>query len=406
MDHTFERWPRIILHADMDAFFAAIEQLDDPSLRGKPLLIGYPGARGVVATASYEARPFGVGSAMPMEKARRLCPQAIVRPPRFERYQALSRVVMETFEAFSPKVEALSLDEAFLDMSGSERLLGPPVKMGRALKAAVFEATGGLRVSVGIAPNKYVAKVASDHQKPDGLTLVPPSEITRFLAPLPLSRLWGVGPVTQQRLLALGLSSIGDLQGADSLRLEQALGASGAHFQALARGLDDRPVIRDHNAKSIGAEATLDRDVFGAEEIRPHLLHAADRIAARLRRAGLLAKGVRVKLKTRRFELLTRQRELKDGLDDADSLYSVALSLLQHFKLDQAMRLVGMAVYDLQGKHTPSQQDLFSAPKAARRNELNQVLDSIEDRFGRGAIKRASAASRTGSEPEGDEGPK
>ena len=206
---------RIILHADMDAFYAAVEELDDPSLRGKPLLIGPPGGRGVVLTASYAARPFGVGSAMPMAKARRLCPQAVVVPPRFSRYVEMSQRIMEAFATFTPLVEPLSLDEAFLDMSGAEGLFGSPEQMGRQVKRAVWEATGGLTVSAGAADSKFVAKVASDLQKPDGLTVVPSGRSREFLAPLPLKRLWGAGPKTVARLAALGLATVGDVATAD-----------------------------------------------------------------------------------------------------------------------------------------------------------------------------------------------
>jgi len=208
-------WPRIVAHADMDAFYAAVEQLDDPRLRGRPLLVGPPGARGVVLTASYEARPHGVGSAMPMVTARRLCPNAVVVPPRFERYQEVSAAIMRVFADFSPEVEPLSLDEAFLDMTGSEGLFGDPETMGRRLKAAVRDATGGLTVTVGLSAIKYVAKVASGYKKPDGLTVVPPESAKAWLAPMPVSRLWGAGQKTEPRLHALGLRTIGDVADAD-----------------------------------------------------------------------------------------------------------------------------------------------------------------------------------------------
>src|SRR6478736_3556443 len=207
-------WPRIIAHADMDAFYAAVEQLDDPSLRGRPLIIGPNSNRGVVLTASYEARPYGVHSAMPMARARKLCPDALIVPPRFDRYTEISEQVMKVFGNFSPEVEALSLDEAFLNMSGSEHLFGNPASIGRKVKDAVKEATG-LTVSVGVSGTKYVAKVASDYGKPDGLVVVPPNDAEAWLAPLPVSRLWGAGPKTQQRLIALGFNAIGDIAAAE-----------------------------------------------------------------------------------------------------------------------------------------------------------------------------------------------
>jgi DNA polymerase-4 len=217
-------WPRVVAHADMDAFYAAVEQLDDPALRGRPLLVGSASGRGVVLTASYEARPYGVGSAMPMAKARRLCPSAVIVPPRFDRYQDVSRTIMDVFYDFSPEVEALSLDEAFLDMTGSERLFGTPESIGRRLKTAVREATGGLTASVGLSATKYVAKVASGYRKPDGLTVVAAEEARAWLAPFPVSRLWGAGPKNQARLHNIGLHTIGDVADADPIFLSRQLG--------------------------------------------------------------------------------------------------------------------------------------------------------------------------------------
>jgi DNA polymerase IV len=234
-------WPRIVAHADMDAFYAAIEQLDDPALRGRPVLIGPRSDRGVVLTASYEARPFGVGSAMPMARARRLCPNAVIIPPRFDRYQEVSRTIMRVFSNFSPEVEAISLDEAFLDMTGAEQLFGEPQSIGRRLKDAVREATG-LTASVGLSATKYVAKVASACQKPDGLTVVPPEEARAWLASLPVSWLWGVGPKTQTRLHHLGLHTIGEVADADPAFLSAKLGGTGLHFQSLAQAEDPRQV--------------------------------------------------------------------------------------------------------------------------------------------------------------------
>src|SRR4029078_8733427 len=227
-------WPRGVAHAHMDAFYAAIEQLDDPSLKGRPLLVGPPSARGVVLTASYEARPYGVGSAMPMATARRMCPNAVIVPPRFDRYQEVSETIMRVFSNFSPDVEALSLDEAFLDMTGSEQLFGGPQSIGNRLKAAIREATGGLTASVGLSATKYVAKVASACQKQDGLTVVPPDDAKAWLAPFPVSRLWGAGPKTQARPPQLGLHTIGDVCEADPLFLSAGLGTAGLHFHALA----------------------------------------------------------------------------------------------------------------------------------------------------------------------------
>ncbi len=387
-------WPRIIAHADMDAFYAAVEQLDDPSLIGKPVLIGPRSKRGVVLTASYEARPFGVGSAMPMAVALRKCPQAIVVPPRFERYEAISRMVMQVFAEFSPLVEPLSLDEAFIDLSGSAHLFGTPAQTGQKIKDAVRAATG-LAVSVGVSSTKYVAKVASGHQKPDGLTVVPPEQVRAWLAPMPVTNLWGVGAKTEQRLLRLGYSRIEHLANAPAARLQQQLGSLGAHLQALAIGADPRPVARRTVAHSISSDRTLEHDVLRASDIREHLRNSADRLGQRLRGKGLRAGGVRVKLKTTAFKLLTRQCQLVEATDLGEQLYKAALRLADALTSSGPFRLVGIAVYDLQRatQHAAPrpQLDLFSdtAQKTARQRQLEQTMDAVASRFGAGSMKRA-----------------
>jgi DNA polymerase-4 len=315
----------------MDAFYAAIEQLDDPALRGRPVLVGPPSDRGVVLTASYEARPYGVGSAMPMAQARRMCPSALIIPPRFDRYQEVSATIMGVFANFSPDVEALSLDEAFLDMTGSEQLFGDPESIGRRLKIAICEATGGLTASVGLSATKYVAKVASACQKPDGLTVVPPEKAKAWLAPLPVSRLWGAGPKTQARLHHLGLHTIGNMADADPQFLSSKLGSAGLHFHTLAQAQDPRPVIGRRASKSIGSEHTLDRDVREKADIKFHLRRSAEAIGRRLRKKCYVALGVGVKLKTTDFQILTRQRRLSEPTDVTERLYSVGVDLLNEF---------------------------------------------------------------------------
>jgi DNA polymerase-4 len=245
-------WPRIIVHADMDAFYAAVEQLDDPSLRGLPIMVGGASDRGVVLTASYEARIYGVGSAMPMARARRLCPQAVIVPPRFGRYMEVSQQVFSAFDGFSPSVEPLSLDEAFLDMTGAQGIFGAPERMARLIQEAVHQATGGLNASVGVSGTKYVAKVASDLRKPKGLVVVPQAKAREFLAPLPVSRLWGAGPKMAARIRALGLETIGDVAAADPDMLEHQLGSAGPHFRALALACDPREVFARRGAQSRG----------------------------------------------------------------------------------------------------------------------------------------------------------
>jgi DNA polymerase-4 len=386
-------WPRIVAHADMDAFYAAIEQLDDPTLRGKPLLIGPPSARGVVLTASYEARPYGVGSAMPMALARRLCPSAIVIPPRFDRYQEVSATIMRVFSNFSPGVEALSLDEAFLDMSGSEGLFGDPASMGRQIKLAIREATGGLTVSVGLSATKYVAKVASACRKPDGLTVVRPEEAKTWLAPLPVSRLWGVGPKNEARLHALGLHTIGDVANADRQLLTAKFGNVGLHFHALAQAEDPRPVLGRRAAKSIGSEQTLDQDAGEKADIRFYLRRAADAIGRRLRKKSLVAFGAGIKLKTADFKLITRQHRLSEPTDLAERLYSVGIDLLNHVNHPGPFRLVGMVAYDLVCVDDIMQLDLLSAASPRRRLEV--AIDELSERFGTNAVHRADDVAST-----------
>ncbi len=350
--------PRVIVHADMDAFYAAVEQLDDPALRGRPVLVGGRGPRSVVATASYEARPFGVGSAMPMAVALRRVPDAVVVPPRFDRYKAISRGVMGVFAEFAPEVESLSLDEAFLDATETAARFDGPADLGRRLKAAVREVTGGLSVSVGISATKFVAKVASDFHKPDGLTIVPPDEARRFLAPLPVSRLWGAGPKTAARIEALGLRTIGQVAHADDATLAP-LGRMGPHFRQLARGIDPRAVISHREPKSIGWERTLESDIRGRAAIEPLLVAAADAVADRLGRARRLAGGVRVKLKDSEFQIATRQCALPQPVDDAGPLLAAARRLLDQFDLGRAYRLVGLTGYDLVAADEPVQLPLF-----------------------------------------------
>ena len=380
-------WPRVIAHGDMDAFFASVEQLDHPELRGKPLLVGGAGRRGVVSTASYEARPFGCHSAMPMAEARRLCPQAVVLPPNFTRYSEVSEKVMEVFARFSPLVEPLSLDEAFLDLTGCEGLFGPPEEMGRRLKREVREATGGLTLSVGIAATKFVAKVASDFAKPDGLTLVPPGTESDFLWPLEVSRLWGVGPKTAVLLKGLGLERIGDVARADPSWLSRRLGSLGEHIYRLSRGEDDRAVVPDRDPKSIGAEVTFEEDVVGAGALRPHLLRSAQRIARQLRREGLTAGGVRVKLKTASFRLLTRQVLVRPPTDSEKEILRTAEVLLGEFDLSVPMRLAGLAAFALQARGAPLQGDLFEPDGRRKGRDLDRALDALRERFGEGALR-------------------
>lgn len=372
---------RVILHVDMDAFYAAIEQRDDPALRGKPVIVGGPNRRGVVSTASYEARPYGVHSAMPMARALRLCPDAVVVQPRMSAYVEASRKLMDVLESFTPLYEPLSLDEAFLDMTGSERLFGAPDQIARAIKTKISETTC-LTASVGIATNKFLAKLASDLDKPDGITWVPFGGETAFIAPLPIRRLWGVGPRSAERLAALGLQTIGDIASSDPTWLEQQLGASaGAHLFALSRGWDDREVIAHGRRKSVGSEVTLADDVRGKKAVAAVLRRRCEDVARQLRRSDLVASGIRVKVRySDDFKLATRQAQLDTACDDSKTLFAASRELLERLDLDHPIRLVGAAAFSLKPSQG-GQLDLFGAPQEEH-SQLEHTVDSIRERFG------------------------
>ena len=295
---------------------------------------------------------------------------------------------MNVFYDFSPEVEAISLDEAFLEMTGSDGLFGTPESIGRRLKAAIREATGGLTASVGLSATKYVAKVASAYRKPDGLTVIAPDDAKAWLAPFPVSRLWGAGPKNQAHLQNIGLHTIGDVADADPVLLSERLGKAGTHFHALAHAQDPRPVIGSRESKSIGSEYTLDKDVRDKVDIKLHLRRAADRIASRLRRKGYVAFGVGIKLKTTRFQILTRRRQLKESTDIAETLYSVGLQLLELIDHPGPFRLIGMFAYDPVGVDDLVQADFFRRRPQQRR--LEAAIDELADRFGANVVHRAN----------------
>jgi DNA polymerase IV len=372
--------PRQILHVDMDAFFASVEQRDDPRLRGRPVLVGGAARRGVVAAASYEARAFGVHSAMPMAEALRRCPEAVVVSPKRGRYEEASAAVFAVFARYTPLIEGLSIDEAFLDVTASRSLFGDGEAIAKAIRGAIREETG-LTASAGVAPCKFAAKIASDLDKPDGLT-VASDDVAAFLAPLPLERMWGIGPKTAPALRRLGYCTLGDLARAEEAALERVLGSWGAHVRALARGEDDRPVVPERDAKSIGAEVTYDEDLTGREAIARSLLSHAARVAERLTEAGLAAGAVMVKLKYADFSLLTRRAALPEPASDTTTLHEAAARLLDRFPLDgERVRLTGVSAQDL-GPARGGQATLFPDPVAARRREVESVLLQAKGRFG------------------------
>ncbi len=388
---------RTILHVDMDAFYASVEERDRPELRGKPLIVGGTSGRGVVAAASYAVRRFGVRSAMPIATALRRCPQAICVRPRMARYQQVSAQVFAIFHEFTPLVEGLSLDEAFLDMTGSERLFGGARAIGVEIRRRIREATE-LTASVGIAPNKLLAKIASDLDKPDGLYCIGPENLRGVLDPLPIERLFGVGPKSLPAVHACGLKTFGDIMRASDAQLWSAFGKHGKGIQARAAGVDDRPVVPERLEKSISAEETFDRDIRDPEVLHRRLTALTDRAAARLRAAGLIAGRVTLKIRRADFTTYTRQGVLEPPVDDTAAVRLVAQRLLRAWlagRPNVALRLIGVGVGDLQSLRQP---DLFAegAPKESR---LDAVIDGIHDRFGAELLTRASLLPRPGDGP-------
>ena len=381
-----------ILHVDLDAFFAAVEQRDRPELRGKPVIVGGgdPTARGVVSAASYEARRFGVHSAMPLRTAYALCPQGIFLPVDGRKYQRASREVMTILRRFTPLVEPISIDEAFLDVTGSRALFGDGPAIAAAIKTAVALDVG-LTASVGVATTKLVAKVASDLRKPDGLVVVAPGDEATFLAPLPISRLWGVGEKTALALAEFGVTRIGELATLPEDVLVRRFGKHGASLAARARGIDPDPVGAGDPAKSIGHEHTFDVDTSDPDAIERTLLAMADGVAARLRSAGLKAGTIQVKIRNSSFRTITRQRTLADPTDLAEPIWRVALELARPEVRGHRIRLLGVTASHLGERQ---QLGMFGSDAAVenggdRRRRATQAADAIRRRYGDAAVTRA-----------------
>lgn len=373
---------RIILHVDMDAFYASIEQRDRPELRGEPVIVGGSEKRGVVATCSYEARPYGVHSAQPMTEALRRCPDAIVVSTRMSHYSETSARIMDLLRDFSPKVEKLSLDEAFLDMTGAERLFGPPREMAAKIREAIAEETD-LTASIGIAENKFLAKLASDLNKPDGVAHIPPGEGAETIAPMGLEAIWGVGPKAAEQLRELGLETVGDVAAAETGWLLEELGDFAAHLQQLARGNDPREVVAESERKSVGSERTHSENLRGRESVATALRARCEEVARHLRDKDLKAGGVRVKVRyDDTFKLKTRQTELPVACDDSRTLFETAQTRLELLDLQRPIRLVGAAAYDLIEEGDAVQGDLFAEEAAEETSRLEHTMDDIRDRFG------------------------
>ncbi len=377
-----------IIHADLDAFFVAVERLDDPALIGVPVIVGGRAeVRGVVASASYEARKYGVHSAMPTAQALRLCPQAVLVSGHRERYAEMSRKVMAIFGDYTPLVEPISIDEAFLDVSGTEAHYGPPAGLAQTLQDRI-ERELRLSASLGVASNKLVAKIASDYRKPHGITVVAPGEEAAFLAPLPIRRLWGVGEVTARELAKLGIETIGDLARFSLEALRGRFGVNGEGLARAARGSDDSPVTPEREEKSLSREETFAQDISDPSLLRLELLRLSESVASRLRRHGFAARTVGLKLRYSDFVTLTRQATLAESTDSGPTIYAHAVALFEAtWDRRRSVRLVGVGTSNLE---QPARQLRLFEQESNRQSQLDAALDRIRGRYGDAAIQRAA----------------
>lgn len=374
---------RSIIHVDMDAFYASVEQWDDPEIRGKAVIVGGLGPRGVVAAASYEARSHGVFSAMPMQRARRLCPGGVYVRPRLSRYREVSAVIFTLFRKFTPLVQGLSLDEAFLDVTASRRMFGNIETIAHTIRSDI-RATTGLQASIGMAHNKFLAKLASDFRKPAGFFHVDPDKVQEFLDPMPIGWLWGIGKKTEPRLRAIGILTIGQLRKCENESLHSVLGNRTGHFQKLARGEDDRKVSAERGDRSISHEITFDVDLLDSRELLSELQRQAGAVMRRVRRQQLAAKTIHIKIRDHRFRSVTRSRSLKLPTSSTRSCYQVAKGLFETWLQSHAntpVRLLGVGVSGLEAPDMEA-------------GHIDRVLDEIDDRYGDDTISRALALER------------
>jgi len=397
---------RVILHLDMDAFYAAVEVRDRPELAGKPVIIGHRGRRGVVSTCSYEAREYGVHSAMPSVRAERLCPDGIWLAGRMSEYVKISREIRGTMRDYSPLIEPLSIDEAFIDLTGIAANLAAGAETARELKLRIRDEQR-LTASVGVAPNKFLAKLASDMDKPDGLTVISMDDIARKVWPLPVERLWGVGPRTAERLREGGITTIGRLLEHDPSRLEARLGANAAsHLRALARGDDDRPVTSERRHKSISEERTYGEDLDHPEDIDRAMLARAEGVARQLRRQGIVAHTVHLKVRAGDFTTWTRSHTLPSPTDLAEPIVEAARRLFRaRIRLEgRGVRLLGVGVSGLEPARS-GQGSLFEAPAEERARKMARAADAVREKMGEKALTRARLLRKRGRRSDEDESP-
>jgi len=377
---------RFIVHIDMDAFFASVEKLDNPDLKDKPVIVGGLGKRGVVATASYEARRYGIKSAMPILKARKLCPDGIYLPPRFERYREISKKIQQILLSYTPKIEPISLDEAFLDLTETVDSFDLAVAKAAKIHIEIKEKLG-LTCSVGVAPNKFLAKLASDMRKPNGFMVIRKEEIEDVLRDLPISRMWGVGRITEKKLNDMGVKTIGELKKIPKSRLKDAFGKQGENLYRLARGIDESPVEPYHPVKSISQEITFDEDIKDSEKIKLYIARLSEEVGEALRKRGLRARTVKIKVRFSDFTTITRQFSFDIPTSSTGMIRSLARKLFEEKVAEnKKVRLIGVGVSNLTGK---KEGQLYLFPKAEEKLEkIDYLLDMIRERFGKNSIRR------------------
>lgn len=375
----------------MDAFYASVEERDHPELRGKPIIVGGNAtSRGVVAAANYIARRYAIHSAMPTKSAIKLCPSVILLPPRIKHYAEISHQIRDIFARFTPLIEPLSLDEAFLDVTGSLKLFGSAETIGHSIQQTIQKELG-LAASIGIAPNKFIAKIASDIDKPNGFVCITPEAIHTFLDPLPIQRIWGVGRVTEKRFTEAGLHTLGDVRRLTKAQADELLGNHGKQFRKLAQGIDDRPVIAEHMTKSISHETTFAADIIDRDTLTAWLLGLTEQVMRRVRRKGFKGRTIHLRLRFNDFTTITRSKTLKQPTDITKTVWETVLDLLKrHLPNGQPVRLIGMGIDGLESSET-KQGELFTAPELKKQSRVDHVVDDIQSRFGSAALKRGGS---------------